>query len=118
MLDAFKAATQALPRERVHLEYFAGGDVAAGGGFTVRLKRSGRTIPVAAGQTILDALLACGIEALHSCRSGVCGTCEVGVVSGIPDHRDFVQSDAQKAANTHILICCSGSKTPELELDL
>ena len=119
MLAAFEVATAALPRERVHLEYFAAKDApATQGGFTVKLHQSGRNVPVAPGQTILAALQAAGIEPLYSCGEGVCGTCQVAVLAGTPDHRDLVQSDAEKAANTHIMICCSGSKTPELELDL
>jgi len=119
MLAAFEAACAALPRGRVHLERFAARDApASDGGFTVRLHRSGREVPVARGQTILDALHACGIEPLYACGQGVCGTCQVAVIAGVPDHRDLVQSEAEKATNTHIMICCSGSKTPELELDL
>jgi vanillate O-demethylase ferredoxin subunit len=119
MLEAFERATATLPRERVHLEYFGGaGTPATGGGFSLRLRRSGRTVPVAAGQTILAALQGCGIEPLHSCGEGVCGTCEVAVLAGTPDHRDRVLSDAEKATNTRMLICVSGSKTPELDIDL
>lgn len=119
MLAAFEAATAALPRERVHLEYFAARDVpATGGGFVVKLHRSGRQVPVAPGQTILAALQSAGLDPLYSCGEGICGTCQVAVIAGVPDHRDLVQSDAEKAANTHVMICCSGARTPELELDL
>lgn len=119
MLAAYEAATADLPRERVHLERFAASEApATAGGFVVKLHRSGRRIPVAQGQTILAALEAAGLNPLYSCGQGICGTCEVPVVSGTPDHRDLVQSDAEKATNRHIMICCSGSLTPELELDL
>jgi vanillate O-demethylase ferredoxin subunit len=42
----------------------------------------------------------------------------VRVLEGIPDHRDLVLSNAEKAANDRIMICCSGCKTPKLVLDL
>lgn len=119
MLAAFEAATAALPRERVHVEYFAAKDApATGGGFEVKLARSGRSVAVAAGQSILDALIAIGIEPPNSCREGVCGTCETRVLCGTPDHRDLVLSEAEKAAGDRMMICCSGAKTPSLELDL
>lgn len=119
MLAAFESATAAMPRGQVHLEYFAAKDEpATAGGFVVRLHRSGRRVTVLPGQSILEALQAAGLEPLYSCGQGVCGTCQVAVLAGVPDHRDLVQSDAEKAANTHMMICCSGSRSPELEIDL
>ncbi len=49
---------------------------------------------------------------------GVCGTCEVGVIEGIPDHRDLILSQAERAKNDRMLICCSGAKSAVLVLDL
>lgn len=119
LLDAFEAATAALPRARVHLERFANTQAAAsGGGFTVVLARSGKRLPVLPGQTVLDAVIAAGVEPLYSCREGVCGTCETRVLCGSPDHRDLVLGDAERAAGDRMMICCSGALTPELELDL
>ena len=119
MLDAYEQATAGLPPERVHMEYFAAKEAAAtDGGFTVELARSGKQVDVRSGQTILDSLLAIGVEPPFSCQEGICGTCEVRVLEGIPDHRDLVLSNAEKAANDRIMICCSGCKTPKLVLDL
>ena len=53
-----------------------------------------------------------------SCRSGVCGTCLTRVIEGTPDHRDFVQTEIEKAANDKIAICCSRSRTRQLILDI
>lgn len=119
MLDAFANATQTWPRERVHVEYFSAKDAPdTAGGFSVTLAQSGQTVDVLPGQTILDSLIAIGIEPPNSCREGICGTCETRVLSGTPDHRDLVLSDGEKAANDRIMICCSGAKTPNLVLDL
>jgi vanillate O-demethylase ferredoxin subunit len=49
---------------------------------------------------------------------GVCATCETRVLEGIPDHRDLVLNDAERAAGKTMMICCSGAKTPTLVLDL
>jgi tetrachlorobenzoquinone reductase len=87
------------------------------GGFDVRLHRSGRTIAVPPGETILDVLLDAGVNVSFSCTEGVCGTCETKVIDGIPDHRDTFLSDEEKAENGKIMICCSRSKSPVLTLD-
>jgi ferredoxin-NADP reductase len=119
MLAAYRVACASLPQERVHLEYFAS-DVSAatGGGFTVVLARSGRRVPIPAGETILDALVREGLQLSYSCKEGICGACETGVVAGIPEHRDMILTEGDKSANTSMMICCSGSRTPELVLDL
>ena len=88
------------------------------GSFEVRLYRSGRTIPIPAGETILKTLIDAGVNVDFSCAMGGCGTCETRVVEGIPDHRDNYLSDEEKAENRVIMICCSRSKTPVLVLDL
>jgi vanillate O-demethylase ferredoxin subunit len=119
MLEAFERATEALPPQQVHVEYFAARETAATeGGFTVELARSGRSLVVQPGHTILDSLMEIGVEPPYSCREGICGTCEVRVIDGTPDHRDLVLSASEKAANDRMLICCSGARSSKLVLDL
>jgi ferredoxin len=88
------------------------------GGFEVRLYRSGRSIPIPPGKTILATLLDAGVDVSFSCAMGGCGTCETGVLEGVPNHHDNYLSDEEKAGNNVIMICCSGSKSPVLVLDL
>jgi tetrachlorobenzoquinone reductase len=119
MLEAFEAATADRPAGQIHVEYFKAKEKpAADGGFEVRLARSKQTIAVQPGQTILDALLAAGINANYACSEGVCGTCETRVIEGIPDHRDLFLSREEQQANKSIMICCSGSKSSTLVLDI
>ena len=119
MLEAFEAACAGLDPARVHLEYFAAKEApATEGGFVVHLARSGRTIPIAAGCTILDALQASGVAVPSSCQQGVCGICETAVLAGVPDHRDLVLSEQERAAGRTMMICCSGATSAELTLDL
>jgi ferredoxin-NADP reductase len=118
MLTAFEQATASRPSEYVHVEYFSAREPPAAGGFTVVLARSARTFAVPPGKSILDTLLEHGIDVPHSCKEGVCGTCETTVIEGIPDHRDLVLSKAEQAANTTMMICCSGCKGEKLVLDL
>lgn len=48
----------------------------------VRLEPEGRSFPVAAGQSLLDAALAAGIPWPWRCRVGSCGVCRCRVESG------------------------------------
>lgn len=118
MLDAYKAATERWPDEQVHLEHFTGVTASLTGGFTVYLQKSGREFEIPVGQSIMQVLLANDIFVPRSCMEGVCGTCETKVIEGIPDHRDKILSDREKASNKSMLICCSGAKTDRLVLDL
>jgi tetrachlorobenzoquinone reductase len=123
MLRAYEEACKDVDRDRVHLEYFAAPvqPAAAAGtcdAFQVELTKSGKTVEVGPNTTILDALLAAGVDAPYSCMGGVCRACETRVVSGTPDHRDFVLSEAEQRSGDKIILCCSRAKTPTLVLDL
>jgi len=119
MLHAFEAATENLPSEHRHVEYFsADTEIATEGGFVVELARSKREFFVPIGKTILEVLREGGINVDFSCEAGICGACETKVVSGTPDHRDVVLDDAEHAKNQVMMICCSGCKSDRLILDL
>ncbi len=119
MLKAFEAAAAGRPPGSVHVEYFTAKEEAAtAGGYVVELKRTGGSYTVLPGKTILDTLLDAGLDVAHSCTEGICGTCETKVLEGIPDHRDSILSPAEQAANQTMMICCSGSKSAKLVLDL
>lgn len=119
MLDAFERLCSGRAAEQVHLERFSAAvEPLKAGGFTVELARSKRSITVSPGQSIADALLDAGVKVSVSCEQGVCGTCETRVLSGIPEHRDSLLSAQEKAANDVMMICCSGSLSQTLVLDL
>ncbi|MGB3602256.1 PDR/VanB family oxidoreductase [Gordonia sp. (in: high G+C Gram-positive bacteria)] len=86
--------------------------------FEVELAQSGQTIAVSEGESILDAVLTAGIDADFSCREGTCGTCEVAVLSGTPDHRDSVLDEDEQAKNDVMMICVSRCKSSHLVIDL
>ncbi len=79
---------------------------------------TGQAIGVGAGQTVLAALSAQGIEIPTSCEQGVCGTCVTGVLEGEPEHRDLYFTPEERACNRQFLPCCSRSLSPRLVLDL
>lgn len=83
--------------------------------FRVRLARSGQTIEVPVGTTILEALRAHGIEAPCSCESGTCGTCRTRLLAGEADHRDLVLGDEER--ETNIMVCVSRARSDELVID-
>jgi len=119
MLQAFQQCTADRPRACVHLEYFSNAkEAASSGGFSVQLARQGLSLPVPAGQTILQTLLDAGVDVPHSCLDGVCGSCEVRVLAGEPDHRDLVLGPEEQARNDRMMICCSGCRGESLVLDL
>jgi ferredoxin-NADP reductase len=86
--------------------------------FEVALARSGRSVTVQPGQSVLDAVARLGVPVLSSCRQGTCGTCETGVVDGVPDHRDSILDDAERAAGDCMFPCVSRARTDRLVLDL
>ena len=119
LLEAYEKATASLPPGRVHREYFAAKEAAAtDGSYTVTLARSQRSLQIKPGQSLLDGLIAVGVEPTFSCQQGICGTCEVKVLEGTPDHRDMVLTEAEKAGNDRMMVCCSGAKSACLVLDL
>ena len=44
--------------------------------FRLTLDGESHTVPIAAGETLLQAVLTAGIDAPHNCTEGHCGTCK------------------------------------------
>ncbi|MFF6779438.1 2Fe-2S iron-sulfur cluster-binding protein [Streptomyces sp. NPDC012510] len=86
--------------------------------FEVVLERTGKTVTVPVGVSVLDTVRAAGVEVLYSCAEGTCGTCETDVLEGTPDHRDSVLSDEEREAGETMLICVSRCRGARLVLDL
>jgi vanillate O-demethylase ferredoxin subunit len=86
--------------------------------FEVVVDSTGASYTIPPGKTILGVLLDHGVDLLYDCQRGECGVCQVGVIEGVPDHRDSILSEAERAAGKVMQICVSRSKTPRLVLDL
>jgi cytochrome P450/ferredoxin-NADP reductase len=107
--------------ERLHVERFAVAgkeDRADDRPFEVELRDSGLTIEVKADESLLDAVRAVGIDLPSDCEEGLCGTCEVEVLSGDPDHRDAVLTQAERAAHRRMMACCSRARGGKLVIAL
>jgi len=121
LLRALESATSAWPTHAVRTERFLAQDAAAPvrtTSFELKLARTGCTVTVQPEETVLDAVHKAGVEVLSSCRQGTCGTCEVGVLEGIPDHRDSVLEETDRKGGNCMLICVSRSCGDRLVLDL
>ncbi|MFI6875138.1 PDR/VanB family oxidoreductase [Streptomyces sp. NPDC050400] len=86
--------------------------------FDVELRRSGTTVTVPPGTSVLAAVRAAGADVLSSCEQGTCGTCLTTVVEGRPDHRDSVLADHERTTGDCMLLCVSRSCGDRLVLDL
>lgn len=122
MLDAFVQTCADLGYAHAHIERFAAApraeDTAPVEGYAVTLHKTGVVVQVAAGQSILDALMDAGHNPNFSCGEGVCGSCETRVISGDVEHRDSILSAAEQAANKSMMICVSRCRSGDLVLDL
>ncbi|HEU0103853.1 MAG TPA: PDR/VanB family oxidoreductase [Mycobacteriales bacterium] len=120
LMDVVGAAAAAAgwPADRVHTERFSGEALEPGEAFTARLARSGLTVAVPAGVSLLDALEGAGVEVPNMCREGVCGECRVPVLAGRPLHRDLFLSPDERAAGDAVMCCVSRGVDAVLELDL
>jgi vanillate O-demethylase ferredoxin subunit len=115
--DVVRAATASWPEEDVRFEAF---QAPQEDGFipalaTVQIKSTGETLHVAADESVLEVLNRKGFDIPSKCSNGVCGTCEIGYLSGKVLHRDAVLGP--KAHQRRIMPCVSRTNTTVL-LDL
>lgn len=121
LLQAIEAVCREREHLNLHIERFSPKQREEGAvddAFDVELARSGRTIGVGADESIIDALQRGGVTVDFSCREGTCGTCEVAVLGGKPDHRDSILTEEEQEAGDAMMICVSRSRTPKLVIDL
>lgn len=106
---------------RLRTERFTAAEVGApvrDAPFTVELARTGTTVTVPPQTSVLAAARDAGATTLSSCEKGTCGTCETTVLGGVPDHRDSILADHERAAGDCMFPCVSRSCTDRLVLDL
>ncbi|WP_028600967.1 PDR/VanB family oxidoreductase [Ottowia thiooxydans] len=121
MLDSFLLRCGELGYLNAAIERFAAthtNEPGASRAFQLELRRSGKTLDVPEGKTVLRVMLDAGVDVDFGCEEGVCGACETRVFEGDIDHRDDLLSKEEKASNKTMLICVSGCKSERLVLDL
>ncbi len=121
MIDAARsAATVAGHRdENIHIELFATPEAHSDDTpFEVEIADTGEVFSIPVGKTIIEVLEEAGKDLMYDCQRGDCGICQTDVISGEPDHRDVVLSEADRASGKVMQICVSRAKTSRLVLDL
>jgi ferredoxin-NADP reductase len=106
------------PASRLHLERFTNGALDPGEPFAVTLTKSERSLQVASGTSLLEALESAGIDVPNLCRRGFCGECRIPVIGGVPLHRDSFLDTATKESGTAMMCCVSRAAGPSLEVPL
>ncbi|WP_399497988.1 PDR/VanB family oxidoreductase [Streptomyces sp. P17] len=123
---AEKTVAAGFPDRHLHIERFAApgassqatGSPAPARPFHVELRRTGRTLPVPAERTLLDVIRQAVPDAPSSCEEGFCGSCELRVLAGTPDHRDTVLPPGERDRRDVVYPCVSRSRSPRLVVDL
>ncbi|MGJ7504287.1 cytochrome P450/oxidoreductase [Variovorax sp. ZT5P49] len=122
MLEALESCCAAWPEGALRVEHFestlATLDPSKEHAFEVELKDSGLVLTVPPDQTLLTALRAANVDVQSDCEEGLCGSCEVRVLSGKVDHRDVVLTRSERDANTKMMACCSRACEGRLVLEL
>jgi tetrachlorobenzoquinone reductase len=124
MIRSVEDICAANPSVRLHIERFSPSgkfSAAPAGGeapFDIELKRRGVLLHVGPDDNALDVVREVVRNHPYSCHEGMCGSCEVSVLSGKIDHRDDVLSDEERAANDVMMLCVSRAHSDRLVIDL
>ena len=111
-------ACEALGPEHFHRESFQASESAdQSGNRPIEVTFEGATYVVPADRTILQVLNQAGADIASSCSEGICGTCIMTVLAGVPEHRDNVLTKAERASGELMTVCVSRAQTPKLTLD-
>lgn len=111
-------AGRKLAEEAIHFENFQPAETdenQLNTEFEVEL--DGETYEVPADRSIVEVLNEAGCDIDTSCEEGICGTCIMEVLSGVPEHRDSVLTKSEREAGETMAICVSRTKDPKLVLD-
>jgi ferredoxin-NADP reductase/MOSC domain-containing protein YiiM/ferredoxin len=88
---------------------------AAGAGLLVSFARSNLSVRWGpAFNSLLELTEACDVPVRWSCRTGVCHTCETGLILGAVSYRP---DPVEPPADVNVLICCSQPKS-DIVIDL
>lgn len=119
LLDTLETLAAKQSEWNLHIERFSADPVdASGAAFDVVINSTGQRFHIPEGQSILSVLREAGVKIPTSCGNGVCGSCETGVISGVPDHRDAILSPEEREENAYMMLCVSRALSPEIVLDL
>lgn len=121
LIAAVEAKSAHWPHKSLQVERFAPRpltDVPPNTSFEIELVDSDEVLVVPPDQSILEVVNEAGIFVLSNCEEGTCGTCRTTVLEGVPDHRDSVLDEDERAANDTMMLCVSRALSSRLVLDL
>ena len=131
MLDAVEPvlAELGIPPEHVHVERF----VSAGGGVprprpprvdaparhtaSMIVDGNRRDVPVAEGETVLDAALRAGMDLPFACKGGMCSTCRARVVEGAVEMTVNYSLEPWETRAGFVLTCQAHPTTARVVID-
>lgn len=106
-------------KDQVHFELFDKPEKPAGdNSFEVEVASTGQVFTIPPNKSIIEVLEAEGVDLMYDCQRGDCGICQTTVLEGVPEHRDVILTDDERAANDVMQICVSRAKSARLKLDL
>ena len=114
-----------VPGERIRQETFGGGTPgaqpgearASETGLTLEFARSGTSMTLLEGQTLLEAAARSGIEIPSACRQGQCGTCKTKLLDGQVRMAAEQGLDAESKGRGFVLACVAHAET-NVKLDV
>ena len=80
--------------------------------FRLTLDGEHHTVPIASGETLLQAALAAGIDAPHSCTEGRCGTCMSWLRNGEVSMASTRALSKRNRERDYVLACQSRPASP------
>ena len=80
--------------------------------FRLTLDGESHTVPIAAGETLLQAALAAGIDAPNSCTEGRCGTCMSWLRDGDVSMASTRALSKRNTERGYILACQARPSSP------
>ncbi|MGO4810630.1 NADH:ubiquinone reductase (Na(+)-transporting) subunit F [Cupriavidus sp. 2MCAB6] len=89
--------------------------------YSLTIEPIGQTIPIAPGQTVLDACLRNGVWLPHACCHGLCATCKVQVVKGEFEHGEassFALMDFERDGGQCLACCATAQSDMVIEADI
>jgi len=104
--EVFEAAVAASAAQAEQPPSAADAVAPALAGLSMNCAKTGKTVPVEAGQTLLEAAEAGGVAIEFLCRAGICGTCRTRIIDGDVECTSDALSADERASGI-ILACVS-----------
>ncbi|MEJ1157439.1 1,2-phenylacetyl-CoA epoxidase subunit PaaE [Prosthecomicrobium sp. N25] len=138
LVEEARACLEALgiPHERIHVELFTpaadarpvatrvsahdgSAEAAAPVAATAEIRLDGRRyqVPIAQGETVIDAARRAGLEAPYSCKGGMCCTCRAKVLEGAVEMDANWSLEPWELEAGFVLTCQSHPTTAKLVVD-